>query len=825
MPMRSLTIACHSGVAFLLLCWASSAAAIQPPARSPVRVISLEAEPCEQAPLTELLLDTIVNASATRQEIIYLQRPCGGVMARVKDLSALRILTQGRPTVLVSGEPYVLLNAFPGLRFYIDETRAQMVMEGEPFIFMPTIIDMDALPSAPTLPAANGALFNYGVFAFGDFDGSNRQTLQNYQLTLFGTPGVLDSQVLLLEAQDHLQPFRTFTTFTRDHESRMVSLRAGDIYSRSGVWGAVRPMGGVQIARNFALRPTLITSPVTTLDVAVRRVSALSVNGSSLFQNPEEMGALYFGNLGTVPYGPVEVVNLPAGYSNRRLRLRAQQADGAPQVDLQSDYYSLGLLREGLRDFSYELGLNRRDFIGDQYQNLVGSATERKGLTQWLTVEGHAEVGEQRQAGGFALSSALPFVGVLETSLAGSGGADASGISRQWSASLVNVYERFGYRLSYQHFTRGFVLPTYEDGARTRDVTQASVSLPGPGGSLFVGYSARRTYPGANSSRNPESRFLFAGYSASFLRRISLSLFAARSLGEQQDTSISAAISIPFTLFQSIGEQGRYATQAQVAINQDNRQDTRADLQLGKSFVRGDNIYTVDAAQSVMGSEFTALRGTWLHPKLSVSAQATRGLNGSAYSVGGAGSVAWLGGRVLASRPIGSSFALVRLGEDYAGTRVNGVPADAKGDVLVPDLAAYVDTPVQLDPRQLPLSFQPESLSLTARAPYRSGVLLTPKLALRRDALVTIHVLEDGIERAAPTGTFARIQDRDEDFPVGDDGQLYVYGIGEVTELRVATRDGGCLIKLVLPPPQQMSAESAYDIPEMGPYVCNGAQP
>lgn len=814
-------------LSLVLLSAAAQASMVQPPARAAVRVITLESDPCEEAPLNEFLLDTIVNGSFTGREIVFLQRPCGAVLVRAEDLSALRIVTNGRPTVQVNGERYLLMNAFPGLRFHIDEEKARMVIEGEPFIFVPTIINIDALAPTSALPAAPGALFNYGLFAFGTLNGARQQqTLQNYQLTLFGKPGVLDSQVLLLGGGgQRIQPFRVFTTYTKDDEENLRSLRVGDVYSRGGVWGAVRPLGGVQLARNFALRPNLVTTPVTTLDVAVRRAAALSLNGSSLFEDPAELGALYFGNLGAVPYGPVQVVNLPAGYNNRRLRLRAQQQAGMPQVDLQSDFYSLGLLRGGFRDYSYEVGLNRRNFIGDSYQNVVGSGTERLGLTQWLTLESHVEASERRQAAGAALTTAVPYLGVLETSLAGSGSlSSGGGISRQWSAALVNVYDRFGYRLSYRHLTHSFVLPTFEEGARTRDQLQASVSTRAPGGSVFVGYSQSRTYAGADTLRNPASNFLFAGYSASLLRRISLSVFVGRSLSTPSDTNISAALSIPFTLFDSLGEKGEYAAQAQLAIRQDDSRRTRADLQLGRAFVDGDSTYNVEAAQSVVGSDFTALYGNWLHPKFSASAQLARGSGGETYSAGATGALALIGGRVLASRPIGNSFALVRLGEDYAGTHVNSLPTDAQGDVLVPNLAAYVDTPLRLDPRELPLSFQSESLSFTARAPFRSGVILSPKLALKRDALVKMVVRENGVEKPAPIGSYATIEGREDEFPVGDGGLVYFYGIGDATEFHFYSRDTGCLVQLVLPPAHG-GIEALTAIPELGPFVCEGATP
>lgn len=803
----------------MLACWLASAQAAP---SSPVQIVSLQADACDPAEGTPLLLDTLINGTLTGREALYRRAPCGGLFAPVADLAALRVAVFQRPTVLLDGQRYLRLDDIAGLSYRIDEEQARLVLEGEPQVFVPTVINLDGPPPPPPLPAATGALFNYGVFAFGGFDGGlPSQLLQNHQLTLFGPAGVLDSQVLLLDGPGGTQPFRVFTTATRDSVDALRSLRLGDVFSRGGAWGAVAPLGGLQIARNFALRPDLVTTPVTTLDLAVRRSAALSINGSSLFTDPAALGALYFGNLGAVPYGPVQVINLPAGSSNRRLRLRAQQLGGPPQVDLQPDFYSLGLLRGGFRDYSYELGFRRRDFLGDDYGTLVGAATERYGLSQRLTLETHAEASSTRQAGGVALAAAVPWVGVVETSLAASMRPRFSHLKPRASLAVSNVYEGFGYRLSFSKAARGFLLPTAASGTQAERQLQMALSSQLPGGTGFVSYATSRR-ESASSLAPTRSRFAFVGYSASFRQRLSLSVFAGRSLSTPRDTTVSAALSVPFTVFGGMG-RGEYATQAQVAVNQDDRQDTRADLQLGRTLVRGDNRFNLEAAQSFMGSDYTALTGGWLHPRFSASAQLSRGVSGEAYSAGVAGAVAVIGGRVLATRPIGSSFALVRLGADYAGTHVNGMPSDAQGDVLLPELAAFVATPVQLDPRELPLSFQPESLDFSARAPFRSGVILQPKLALQRDALVRLQLREGRQLIDAPIGSFARIDGHEEDFPVGDGGLLYLYGIGDVTTLRFVSGPVSCLVKLVLPPAARRSATSLADIPELGPFVCEGA--
>ena len=810
-------------LAAALLATLGSAGAQQIPERPELEIVPLQG--CEERALTPLLLDTVINGFDTSENLVFYRRPCGGVLARVLDLERLRIITKGRPTVTLEGEQYLLLNSFPGLQFKVNDAAAVMAIEGEPWIFYPTVVNLDAPKPPPVLPAADGALLNYGLYKYGTVERGKSQTLQNYQLTLFGTWGVLDSQVLLVSSLDSNRPLRTFTTYTLDNEAKLSSLRVGDVFTRGGALGATRPLGGVQWGRNFALNPNLITTPVTELDLAVRRHAALSLNASDLFSTPRELASLYFGNLGIAPYGPVQVVNIPSGYANRQLRLRAQPQGGTQAVIIDPDYYSLGLLRQGLYDYSVEVGRTRDSFLSDTYRDWLASTTQRYGVTQWLTVESHAEVSEDAAAAGSAVSFAVPYAGVLELGLAGSHRDGHSSLSGQWSASLTNIYNALGYRLGYRRFTPSFALPGLASSIGRKEELQASVSVSSFGkGSLFGGYTRTSTYASADPRLNPSTSFLFAGYSANFFNNVSISLFATRALDQADSDSLSLNLSLPFTLFDRVAG-GAYATQAQVAVEKDLDQRTRADLRLSRTGVVADSTYNVQVSRSVLGSEFSSLYGSLLHPRFSATAQLSSFGADTGYSVGAAGAVALLGGKLHFSQPVGGSFGLLRLGRDYQGIRANGYRADADGDVLIPQLAAYSENLVRLDPSDLPLSFQPESMDFSIRPGFRSGVVLTPKLLLMRDVLIRVSIRDGERERPAPLGSYATIEGREEDFPAGDDGLIYLFGIGEDTEVVVHTRGSTCKLRIQLPPYQREAAGEVQDIPQLGPYTCAGELP
>ncbi len=71
-----------------------------------------------------------------------------------------------------------------------------------------------------------------------------------------------------------------------------------------------------------------------------------------------------------------------------------------------------------------------------------------------------------------------------------------------------------------------------------------------------------------------------------------------------------------------------------------------------------------------------------------------------------------------------------------------------------------------------------------------------------------------------PPGAYARVPSSDEQFPVGEDGLLYVSELDDSTPLTVHYRGQECSITLLL-----VEKPPANTIPEMGTFLCEGVAP
>src|SRR3954465_6114655 len=82
------------------------------------------------------------------------------------------------------------------------------------------------------------------------------------------------------------------------------------------------------------------------------------------------------------------------------------------------------MLRQGLHDFSYEVGKLRHHYAvrSNDYGDWAAVATHRYGVTDWLTLEGHAEGMADRGNLGGLIQVTMPILGLV-----GVGGAVSEG--------------------------------------------------------------------------------------------------------------------------------------------------------------------------------------------------------------------------------------------------------------------------------------------------------------------------------------------------------------------------------------------------------------
>jgi outer membrane usher protein len=187
--------------------------------------------------------------------------------------------------------------------------------------------------------------------------------------------------------------------------------------------------------------------------------------------------------------------------------------------------------------------------------------------------------------------------------------------------------------------------------------------------------------------------------------------------------------------------------------------------------------------------------------------------------LGTQGGFVLMGGRLFASRPLQESFALVDVGMPDVRLNFQGreqARTDAQGQALLTGLQPYNTNSVRLNPSDLPLSAEIDSLEQVVVPRLRSAARLSFPVRSGQAALVTV-LLQDG--RPAPAGAeIERLGDARR-FPVGRGGQAFLTGLLAEQPLRLHWKNASCLMALALPP------GSPDDIARPKPLVCEGVSP
>lgn len=823
--MRATAWAC----ALLPLIVSLSVPAVQPPARVSGVPADQPSPDCDSGlphgRYLPRLLRVVVNGTDSRLEPVFLQRPCGALLARVADLKVLRIKDGKKPRVTINGEPYLNLNTYAGLTYTLDESRQQLAIEGEPKIFYPTVLNLAPPVQPPAPPAPSGAFLNYGLFVAGPTDGSAQRWNANAGLGIFGNPGVLLSDWLYSSSPGFQNTYRLSTTFVRDVPRRVATLRVGDVYARGGGFGGGAPLGGVQYGTNFATRPGMQITPVRMMEAATRTMASVDLYESELGDPERDSRAVFLSGLTSAPHGPVELINIPT-YSNGQYELVLRDRFGREASVSQEFFFNQGLLRQQLHDYSYEAGVLRSSIIDDRYGQAYASGTHRYGVNAGFTAEAHAEAAESGYAAGLTGAWAVPYVGVTIATLAGSDSDFAGGAGAMAALGIENRYRRYAYALRQECRDRNFLLPT--------DTTASSIAcsvfglvsgaLPWNDSlALSASYSELRNASDVLSSR--------LSYGTRILRTAQLQLHAGWTNSGDGGYSTGLLFSMSFdeTGFGSArlpraGLGGLFdprRTHFNLIANNDAQGQTTAYGRVSTNAGSADNVYGAQIGAALDRRNLQALSASWAGSRASVVASLQNAEGIETYSAGGASAIAWMDGELFASRPLYSSFALVRLGADYGGARVNGLRSNDRGDVLISPLQPYYENAIRINSSDLPANTRAESLSFVVRPRFRSGLVLRPGIRQVRDALLTVELLDaEGRRVPLPPGAFASVPGSDEQFPVGEDGLLYVSELANRTPLTVHYRGQECGINIEL-----AEKAPANTIPELGTFLCEGVAP
>lgn len=711
--------------------------------------------------------------------------------ANAEALGHWRLRVPTATPVPYEGESFYPLDAIPGLRYRLDESTQELQLTIPPTAFLPTNFN-EATGLQRNPQVSPGGFFNYDLLTQHS---TNNQTSSGLlEAGVFNQQGVGTSTFLWQNRGTPHDLTRLETAWTHDDPESISRFQLGDSITRAGTWGRAVRFGGLQWRSNFDTQPGFVTYP----QPSVMGIAALPSTVDIYVNNTRRLSQ-------SLPPGPFEISNMPVITGAGEVQLVVKDMLGRQQIITQPYYASPSLLRQGLDDHSYEIGSVRQDYglFSNHYGQAFAAATHRYGVGDRFTRELRAEIMSNQQTAGMGGVYLWPSFGTAQAALAASHSQEGNG------ASFLTGIERVSRRLSWSaqeqisssRFTElGWVSGT----ARPHSTLSLRLGFPvgDEGASLSLSHVNQQYWGQAGN------RIWSANYSRNLFRDFSLLLFGTSSTsGTGTDHSIGLLISHYF------GDR----TSASAQFNQQKAGHDSL-VQVQKNLPEGPGFgYNLIAREGLNRRE--EANGSWQSNSGTYTAGVSQQPGNSTSRLGASGGIAFLGGSAFASRRIDDSFAVVKAG-NYPDVRVyyENRPAgttDDQGLALIPHLRPYQRNRISVEEADLPIEAEIEKRELLLTPALRSGTYAEfPIKAIHGGTLVI--VLEDG--SFMPSGATAILLDQEDEYPVGQRGEVFLPRLAASNEVLVVWKGQGCQIDLKLPP-------NSPPLADLGRRICKGVKP
>jgi outer membrane usher protein len=735
-----------------------------------------------------LQLDVTVNGTKANLLGSFVQLADGRLAARRGELKELGIKAPGE------GNPdeEVVLDTVVGSKFRYDEPTQSIAFD---------LTDdqriaraFDALGgSGPTGPIRTswGSVLNYTLFGSETSGPGRPMTFSGGSAALdgriFSPYGTLSqSGILGTTTTRDLTALRLDTTFAYSDPDSLITYRGGDAITGGLNWTRPIRFGGVQMQRNFGLRSDLITAPLPTFAGSAAVPSTLDV---------------YMNNTKTytqdVPPGPFQVNNLPL-VSGGEARIVLRDATGREVETTMPFYTSARLLKEGLTYFSAEGGAPRTGYgtSSDSYvDKAFAAASVRHGVYDWLTLEGHAEAAAGFYNGGGGAVIRTGNFGVLSLAASGSTYSSQNGIqayaafeTKFWGMSL-NASSTRTFSTSYNDLasitaptltlintlTATAVIPAATSPPKALDRVSLGMRLPDRSS---LGLSFVHLEPAASRASNLVS----VAWSRPIFENSQLFVTAFSDVSDKKSYGLFAGVSIP------LGDRTSVSTGA-TSSSTGTSFTTDASRPLGMEI--GNYGWRVRDSEGASGYRSGA--GSYRGSAGTVQAGVEQSANGVRTLGQADGAIAFLGNNVFFSNRIDDSFAVVDTGAPRVPVFYENRPygeTDKNGQLLIPNLRAYGNNKIAIDPTGLPVTAEIEKTSDVVTPADRSGVLVSFKA--KTDVQNAVVVFHGANGKPLPVGSKGKIDGSDDAFVVGYDGRSFVKDLKSSNTAVLTTGAGEC---------------------------------
>ena len=604
----------------------------------------------------------------------------------------------------------------------------------------------------------------------------------------------------------------------------------GDFITGGLTWTRPVRLGGLQITRDFTMRPDPVTFPLPVVagSVAVPSTVDVLVNGARVLSSQAQPG-------------PFQVPQLPVITGAGQVQVTVTNALGQQVTSTVPFYASATLLAPGLHTWSFETGVVRLNWgvISNDYGSFAASGIYRRGLTDSITIEAHAEgTRSQFMAGGGVVADAFSFAvvnlgGAVSTAQGHTGGELAVGIER--------MTPTFSFGASAVLATAAFrdIAAMNGDPVPTRQITANASAYLGKRGTIGVAWlEVERPAalslvsitgpPAFNPPGGPQppggvglgagsfpfvpaesSQLMSASYSVQLSHHIFFYVNAFHDFVNHGGDGASIGFTIPLGRRSSASATGTYQSGS----------PANGQVEVQQNVVNiGDWGYQAFVSGPSNAHEFGQVQ--YKSPWALFSAGVDRLDGETTVRLEAQGAFSFADNRLFASNFIDQSFAVVDT-NGVGGVRVlyenrpDGV-TDASGRLLAPDLRSWDVNRLAIDPADVPVDAQVPYTERQVRPPDRSGIVVKFPIRKTNGALL---VLVDDAGRPLPVGSVATLEATGIAAPVGYDGQAFIENLGKRNTLVVQLpNDGRCVVSFDYTP-------TPGAIPKLGPLTCRQDDP
>lgn len=623
-------------------------------------------------------------------------------------------------------------------------------------------------PRRNTGPARSsfGVMVNYDLYAV-DAPGAPASASLWNDVRVFGPAGLLSSTGVVRTGGGGTSYMRYDTRWIRSDENSMTTYEAGDLITRTLPWSSAIRLGGIQVSRDFAVRPDVVTYPVPAFSGEAALPSSIEL----FIDNHQAFG-------GPVQPGPFVMNPLPQINGGGQASIVVTDALGR-QVTTQIPFYvATTLLRPGLTDYAVAAGAVRQRYgqSSFDYGTMVASGSIRHGLNDRLTVEAHAEASREMAVVGAGTVLRIGNLGVVNAAYSRSRKDGREG----GQIAVGYQYQRRDFSFSVNHLRQdaGFFDLAALSGSRisaTRQ-TSASASLAlGRFGSLGAAYFDSRT------RGEGRTRLVNASWSLPVGRSSSLFASATRDLDARTWTA-SLTLQVPLG-----ADRGTASTS--LTREQNGRYSNRVDYSRAVP-TQGGIGWNTGAARLGNGDIYGNADVTWRTDFTELRGGAFGGSGNVTRWLGASGSVVWMDKSVFVANRVADAFALVST-RGHAGVPVyyeNQLVGrtDARGHVLIPWAAAYYPGKYAIDPLGFREDLTSDIIDQKVAVQRGSGYVLD--FPVRRMIAARI-ILVDEAGAPLPVGSVIRVNGRGTTY-VGWDGLVFAENLGPRNDFLVTLPEG-----------------------------------